>query len=558
MFHRIPILGTAIGLFLLAASASATPTCVATSGSITVTELAQPGGPGTPWRVAFTATGSAHSDVSVTAASNEPIAYVHATTNSNSAYRVDLTVTAPSIADASKVGGAGEFWVTPITTTTGDVGDVTANVIGDVTASAHITGDISSTGTSAGGAPDGIHALEATGGSITGDVTAVGRIGLMTASAGAIGTSSSVRATISAGSIGNITARSVFADITSGGGTGELNSLITTGTGGSTGDFTGSLAAQRITGNGLTYGLDVFGDLNADIDHDNAVMATHFRIGGSLVGDILLPANGVTKQIIINANYDGGAWTGDIKLNGSAIAADSNGEYAASSVGGGSVGLATFRLHDEACTPPNQSEIYHFFYDPLWQGEGDPPCTWNFTQVILRHYGPIVAVSPPPASLPVYKVEESDETCGSVPCGNGWTTVTTSFDFTPYPSADGVTRSFKVTPVSGYNNGKFKINFRYRITLQYDPNNSASTTLESDEVDEDPRVPGYVYNLLLLDGCGMDMDMRYDQNGDNSLTAEDLEAWPGDNPDVNDNGQVTAFDLYKLLCGYVQRDALPR
>ena len=121
-----------------------------------------------------------------------------------------------------------------------------------------------------------------------------------------------------------------------------------------------------------------------------------------------------------------------------------------------------------------------------------------------------------------------------------------------------MTRSYRVTPKSMYNSDRFKINFRYRITLQYDPNNSANTTLESDEVDEDPRVPGYVYNLLLLDGCGMDMDMRYDQNGDHSLTAEDVAAWPGDNPDVSGNGQVTAFDLYKLLCGYRQRVALPR
>ncbi len=59
--------GCAVGLSVLAGSASATPTCVATSGSIASVNIFDNG---SAWEISFTSTGSANSAVLVTAASN--------------------------------------------------------------------------------------------------------------------------------------------------------------------------------------------------------------------------------------------------------------------------------------------------------------------------------------------------------------------------------------------------------------------------------------------------------------------------------------------------------
>lgn len=118
-------------------------------------------------------------------------------------------------------------------------------------------------------------------------------------------------------------------------------------------------------------------------------------IGGTLNGDIEIPADTLAGQIIINANNVGGAWNGQVRIGtgGSTIdipaspTTNYHGRYAQlpSQLGGGSIGLAPFQLHEEACTPihndPSASLATIFDSTNTDCGRDEP--------VVIRSYGPI-------------------------------------------------------------------------------------------------------------------------------------------------------------------------
>ncbi|MDY7107762.1 MAG: hypothetical protein SYC29_03915 [Planctomycetota bacterium] len=95
-----------------------------------------------------------------------------------------------------------------------------------------------------------------------------------------------------------------------------------------------------------------------------------------------LPAHGLGGQIILNADGEpGGAWSSPIRLGTDddpeqIVLSAPHYEQPASLLGGGSIGLVPFALHDASCAPPNGSVIV--MDDP------DEPVT-----VGLRHYGPV-------------------------------------------------------------------------------------------------------------------------------------------------------------------------
>lgn len=123
-------------------------------------------------------------------------------------------------------------------------------------------------------------------------------------------------------------------------------------------------------------------------------------IGNTLGGTITLPAPGggnpgLAGQIIINADDMSGTWNGQVKIGtgGGAIdippspTSSFHGRYAhlPSELGGGSIGLAPFQLHEEACTPihddptPSLSSIFN---------PNAEPCGSDYP-IVIRSYGPI-------------------------------------------------------------------------------------------------------------------------------------------------------------------------
>jgi len=108
-------------------------------------------------------------------------------------------------------------------------------------------------------------------------------------------------------------------------------------------------------------------------------------IGGSLsdhVDYFVLPVQGISGQIIINAdNQPGGTWDVPIHLGPeddpeTVVVYGPLYELPSDALGGGSIGVVPFRLHDQSCTPPNGSTI------TLAPGQSIPP-------IALEHYGPV-------------------------------------------------------------------------------------------------------------------------------------------------------------------------
>lgn len=82
------------------------------------------------------------------------------------------------------------------------------------------------------------------------------------------------------------------------------------------------------------------------------------KIGGSLAGNVVLPAGGLRGQVIVNAANGVGTWTGSVSIGtgtGSAtITGPTDGVYSelSSSLGGGAIGLAPFHIYPNDCDPP--------------------------------------------------------------------------------------------------------------------------------------------------------------------------------------------------------------
>jgi len=194
--------------------------------------------------------------------------------------------------------------------------------------------------------------------------------------------------------------------------------------------FCGQIDVYEITdapGNGVFISEVFEGTMYFGNDFDG----THRRIN--------LPDAGVEGQIIFNAdNLASPAWTRPVTLDDGGpneLTLDTPGYSTLPAVlGGGSVGLAPFQLHDEACAPANGS--IHLVNS-----------TFPLTQARLRHYGP-VSISGGGDPVTVER-----RIAGS---GGAYTDVTNDFTF----SIDGSdTRTLIVTA-----NSAFEAGYEYRIT----------------------------------------------------------------------------------------------
>jgi len=156
------------------------------------------------------------------------------------------------------------------------------------------------------------------------------------------------------------------------------------------------IIVDRFVGSLDTYTLALAGAsealLHFDLELDADITLTGPYINPNK--SIEVPVGGLKTQIIINADNDPDADWG----NGAVVKVGFDGDpeqviltgpgytNTAESLGGGSVGLAPFDLHDESCAPPNGETVL--------LKDADPDLV-----VKLRHYGPITLNANAPVTI---------------------------------------------------------------------------------------------------------------------------------------------------------------
>lgn len=278
-------------------------------------------------------------------------------------------------------------------------------------------------------------------------------------------------------------------------------------------DFHGSISLGS-----FNLFLDVFGNTFGTITHGNVLPA-----GEKIVLQASLEASGVVNivpeaglegQVIINRRNLGGQWNGTVNVGSTSLTIPHY-TTTAGSLGGGSVGLATFALHDESCDPPNNL--------PTTIGTG------ALNQVKLRHYGPVTFEA---ATVPI-TIERrpacTTDTFEDVDEG--------LFTF----EVDGTdSNSLLVTDQSGLH---FAMDFEYRI--------QPTVNLKSDGVAGTPAVvwDEQYYTVIVKPTCPADFD------GDGVVGVPDLlillANWvmPGTG-DIDCDGLVAVPDLLFLLAAW--------
>ncbi len=259
----------------------------------------------------------------------------------------------------------------------GDVGLTMVEAIGDVFLGGDVTDDIIAT--TPDNAVRGITTVDAVG-NIFGDIRApLGRIAFIRAD-GYIGTAASPVVIEAKHNIHNISqAQSVYADINAraNGGAGTISKIIVD-------RFVGSLEARAMSTQPSG------GKLSFNVELDAAITFGESYAGANRT--IEMPVGGLTTQIIFNAdNIPEAVWDAPVKIGfdgdpDQVILTGPGYNNTAESLGGGSVGLAPFDLHDESCVPANG--------DTVLLTDADPDL-----QVKLRHYGPITLNANAPVTI---------------------------------------------------------------------------------------------------------------------------------------------------------------
>lgn len=392
-----------------------------------------------------------------------------------------------------------------------DIGSVEVDVIGNLVAGRDVLGPIISS------TPDnpirGVTWVQA-GRDVLGDVTAnLGRIGLVWAQR-YIGTAADPINIHCKHGITQIAGDEVFANINSrlGGGTGGMWSF--------TADrFTGSMNIEKIVFN-TSGGVD--GRIvMRELFNGTVTMGKSYT---SAAQYIELPVNGLGGQIIINADaVAGGSWTAPVRVGpqGNPLQVVLTGpryNQTSASLGGGSVGLVPFRLHDQSCSPANGATA-----DVL---PGGKPL-----KVLLRHFGPVTFT--PAAGAPVTierRAAGTQNAFAAVPAAQF------AFDIAPSDP-----RSLRVMAAAGQSG--FAPGYEYRIR--------PTTVLRSNV----PTLPGVLWDfdyqiVVQVPPCDGDIDSTGVVNVDDLLLL--IAFWGQTSPampraDVNSNGIVNIDDLLALI-----------
>ena len=259
----------------------------------------------------------------------------------------------------------------------GDVGLIMVEAIGDILLGGDLTDDIIAI--TPDNAARGITTVDAVG-NIFGDIRApLGRIAFIRAD-GDIGTAASPVLIEAKHHIRNISqALNLYADINAraNGGAGTISKIIVD-------RFVGSLEARTMSTQPSG------GKLRFNVELDATITFGESYTGANRT--IEVPLGGLTTQIIFNAdNIPAAVWDAPVKIGfdgdpDQVILTGPGYTNTAESLGGGSIGVAPFDLHDESCAPANG--------DTVQLKDADPDL-----QVKLRHYGPIVLNANAPLTI---------------------------------------------------------------------------------------------------------------------------------------------------------------
>lgn len=249
----------------------------------------------------------------------------------------------------------------------GDIGLVMVEAIGDILLGGDVIDDIIST--TPNNSSRGITKVKAVG-SIYGNLRApLGRIAFISAE-GDIGTPQSPVLIEARHYFRHITnANNLYAEINglANGGTAAISRIIVD-------RFVGSLNVRTMSSQPSG------GEFRFEVALDATITFTEGYTGPNRTLEV--PVGGLTTQIIFNAGNNADAvWDAPVKIGfdddpEQVILTGPGYTNTAESLGGGSVGIAPFDLHDESCMPANGETVL------LKKGDLD-------LQVKLRHYGPI-------------------------------------------------------------------------------------------------------------------------------------------------------------------------
>ncbi|MCH8824439.1 MAG: hypothetical protein IH984_13145 [Planctomycetes bacterium] len=326
----------------------------------------------------------------------------------------------------------------------GDVGLIIVEAIGDILLGGDVTDDIIAT------TPDnntrGITKVKAVG-NIYGDILApFGRIAFISAE-GDIGTPQSPILIEAKHYFSNITkAHNLYAHINGhvNDGTGAISMIYVD-------RFVGSLNVRTMSSQ-PSGGL-----LHFAVELDAPITFVQGYTGSNRTLEV--PVGGLTTQIIFNAdNIPGAVWDAPVKIGfdgdpEQVILTGPGYTYTAQSLGGGSIGLAPFDLHDESCEPSNGETVLHY--------RTDPPLV-----VKLRHYGPIALNANTPLTIERRNSGSTDPFSGLSP---------TNFVFNVDPTDNN---SLLVTAAPGKNG--FEAGYEYKLI--------ATANLMCDQVMDNPPV----------------------------------------------------------------------
>ena len=285
--------------------------------------------------------------------------------------------------------------------------------------------------------------------------------------------------------------------------------------------FEGSLITAKLAVNtfeGLPPRLIFTERFSADL-----IVGSSFN---TLDGWIELPRGGFDGRIIFNAdNLPGGTWVNPVFFGTSndpdrIEISEAGYPQDAQMLGGGSIGLVPFRLHNVSCSPPNGASINaDTVTDPL--------------NVRLRHYGPISWTAGDPVTI-------EQRVAGSI----GVFTPLSMLDFGIQIALDDP--NSLVIGLNASGQGGFEPGFEYRIL---------PTEFLRCAVSSEPNVQWDLPYLFTF----RDTVCVGDTNGTQSIDVSDLlfllSFWGpvfsfGDRVDFNGDGAVNVSDLLTLLANW--------
>lgn len=243
---------------------------------------------------------------------------------------------------------------------------------------------------------------------------------------------------------------------------------------------------------------------------------------------------------MVNRANSGGTWGSTAKICFAFGSPTCDGEITtpyyslpAFELGGGSVGLAPFNLHDESCVPVNGDESEPISTSLELSGQCLDQCeplgaSGSITEAIVRHYGPVQWASGDPLT-----VKRRSLACGG---SETWTNVTSSFDFAIKSGSDD--REIEVTYTAA-GDPFWPIDYEYRIE-------PVAGVLKCKNVTGNPDVADYDYEFSLLADCAESFMAHYDQNDDEALCGLDLVTWSASPVDLNGDTVADEMDLEDL------------